>query len=50
MGSFTASAEAAGPDFLVNLLKVVGGIDGSLGAVLGSLGEMIGVEGGDAAA
>lgn len=48
MGSMTASAEAAGPDFLNDLLGVVGGIDGLMGAFFGSLGDMIGVGGTEA--
>lgn len=48
MGSFAGSAEAAGPDFLTNLLTIVGGIDGLVGALFGSVGESIGVGGGGA--
>lgn len=43
MGSLAASTEAAGEDFLPNLLTVVFGIDGLLGAFLGSVGDVIGV-------
>ncbi|UVE96673.1 hypothetical protein [Dietzia sp. B32] len=46
MGSFAGSAEAAGDDFLLDLLTVIGGIDGLVGALFGSLGAMIGVGGG----
>lgn len=48
MGSLTASAEAMLPDGLTDLLTVMGGIDGLLGAVLGSLGDLIGVGAGAA--
>lgn len=43
MGSLAASTEAAGEDFLPNLLTVIFGIDGLLGTFLGSVGEFIGV-------
>lgn len=46
MGSFEGSAEAAGPEFLNDLLNVIGGIDGLVGALFGSLGGLIGVGGG----
>lgn len=45
MGSLAASTEAAGDDFLPNLLTIIGGIDGLLGLFLGSVGQMIGVGG-----
>ena len=43
MGSLTASTEAAGEDFIPDLLTVIFGIDGLVGALLGSVGEFIGV-------
>lgn len=48
MGSLTASAEAMMPDGLNDLLTVMGGIDGLVGAFLGSLGDLIGVGAGAA--
>lgn len=45
MGSLAGSAEAVGPEFLGNLLNVMGGIDGLVGALFGSLGGSIGVGG-----
>lgn len=43
MGSLAASTEAAGEDFIPNLLTVVFGIDGLMGAFLGSVGDVIGL-------
>lgn len=43
MGSLTASAGTAGPDFLIDLMTVMAGADGLVGALFGSLGDMIGV-------
>lgn len=43
MGSLAASSEAVGDDFLPDLLTIIGGIDGLMGAFLGSVGEVIGV-------
>lgn len=43
MGSLTASGEAAGPEFIVNLLTVLMGSDGLVGALFGSVGDLIGV-------
>lgn len=46
MGSLEGSAEAMGPDALLNLLGIMAGVDGLVGALFGSLGELIGVGGG----
>lgn len=48
MGSFAGSAEAAGPEFLENLFTILGGVDGLVGALFGSVGDLIGVGGGGA--
>lgn len=49
MGSMQGSSEAVGPDFLTDLFTVMGGIDGLVGALFGSVGNMIGVGGGGGA-
>lgn len=46
MGSLEGSSEAVGPDFLTDLFKIMGGIDGLVGALFGSVGDLIGVGGG----
>lgn len=43
MGSMTAFLDAAGDDFLPNLMTVILGIDGLVPLALGSIGEAIGV-------
>ena len=43
MCSFEGSAAAAGDGFLDDLMTVMGGIDGLVGALFGSLGGLIGV-------
>lgn len=43
MGSLTASAGTAGDDFLMNMLTVLAGTDGLVGALFGSVGDLIGV-------
>lgn len=48
MGSLTASAEAMGDDALMDLIALMGGIDGLVGAFFGSVGDLIGVGGGGA--
>ncbi|MGN0100177.1 hypothetical protein [Dietzia sp. CH92] len=45
MGSLAGSAEAVGDDFLDNLMAVLFGADGLVGALFGSIGELIGVGG-----
>lgn len=45
MGSLAAFLDAAGPDFLPNLLTIIGGLDGLLVLAIGSVGELIGVLG-----
>lgn len=49
MGSVEGSAEAMGPDALMELLAIMGGVDGLVGAFFGSLGDLIGVGGGGGA-
>lgn len=48
MGSLMGSSEAVGPDFLTDLVTLMGGVDGLVGALFGSLGDLIGVGGGAA--
>lgn len=48
MGSLTASTEAMGGG-LLDLLTIIAGIDGLVGALFGSLGDLIGVGAGAAA-
>lgn len=43
MGSLEGSAEAMGPEGLVGMLTVLAGTDGLVGALFGSLGDLIGV-------
>lgn len=43
MGSLSGSAEAMGLDGILNMLTVVNGADGLVGALFGSLGGLIGV-------
>lgn len=45
MGSLSASAEAMGDDGLMALLGVMAGADGLVGALFGSIGELIGLAG-----
>ena len=47
MGSLTASTEAMGGG-LMDLLTVMAGVDGLVGAMFGSIGDLIGVGGGAA--
>lgn len=47
MGSLTASTEAMGGG-LLDLLTVMAGVDGLVGALFGSVGDLIGVGGGAA--
>lgn len=47
MGSLTASTEAMGGGVL-DLLTIMAGIDGLVGAMFGSIGDLIGVGGGAA--
>lgn len=43
MGSLAASSDTAGEGFLVDLLTVLMGTDGLVGALFGSVGDLIGV-------
>ncbi|MBB0970075.1 hypothetical protein G6016_14150 [Dietzia aerolata] len=47
MGSLTASTEAMGGGVL-DLLTIMAGVDGLVGAMFGSIGDLIGVGGGAA--
>lgn len=42
MGSLAAFLDAAGEDFLPNLLTIILGVDGLLPLLLGSVGDLIG--------
>lgn len=47
MGSLAASSEAMGGN-ITDLLELMAGVDGLVGALFGSLGDLIGVGGGAA--